>query len=153
MKSTTAVLTAAVAVSAAVAIVGAARIRQEKRHHGDRTEIAAARVQMDWLTQVATNRHLAELWAPDDMSADDYMGLMHANRLLCAVSLRDRLGMVSEDQRGLIASMLMKNKVVRAYRAKFGDLRAEEAATARDERAMTLTAVLDRAARQYPAAA
>ncbi|MFI9391904.1 DUF6082 family protein [Streptomyces bauhiniae] len=152
MKHTTAVLIAGAAVSAAVATVGIVRIRQEKRHHGDRIEIAAARVQMEWLNQMATDQDLAKLWAPEDMSAEEYMGLMLANRQLCAFGLRDRLGLVSEEQRDLYASGLMKNKVVRAYWDRFGGLRTEEAAAAKDERAVSFTALLGRAARDYPAA-
>lgn len=153
MRLTTAVLFAGAALPAAVAAIGAARIRQETRHHGDRIEIAAARVQMDWLSQVATDHDLARLWAPEGVTVEEYMRLMHANRQLCAVSLRDRLGLVTEEQRDLFASMLMDNPTVRAYWVRYGGLRAEEAAAARDERAVTLTAVLDRAAREHQVAA
>ncbi|WP_145497509.1 DUF6082 family protein [Streptomyces sp. CFMR 7] len=153
MKPTTAVLIAGTAVSAAVAAVGIARVRQEKRTHADRTDIAAARVQMDWLTQVATNQDLAKLWAPEDMSAEDYMPLLHANRSLCALTLINRLGLISEKQRTFYAAELMKNKTVRAYWDRFGGLRAEEAAVGKDARDQTITAILDQAARDYPAAA
>ncbi|MGE9697824.1 hypothetical protein [Streptomyces sp. NRRL F-5630] len=155
MKISTAVLIAGTAVSAAVAtavIAGIAGVHQEKRRHGDRIEISSARVQKDWLTQVATNQDLAKLWALDDLSAEDYMGLMHANRQLCDLGLLDRLGLVTDEQRDLHSSVLMENRVVRLL----GPIRPSPDRGSRcagDKRAMARTALLDRAARDYPAAA
>ncbi|MEV4907058.1 DUF6082 family protein [Streptomyces albidoflavus] len=148
MKLTTAVVLAGTAISAAVTAVGVAHVRQQERHHGQKIEVDAARVQMDWLSQVSTNHDLAKLWAPEDVDPEEYMKLMHANRLLCGFSLRDRLGLVTDEQRDLFASELMKNKAIRAYWDRFRGLRIEEAATARDGRALAFTAAFDRAARE-----
>ncbi|WP_442737937.1 DUF6082 family protein [Streptomyces pseudogriseolus] len=148
MKLTTAVVLAGTAVSAAVSAAAVTRVRQQERHHGQEIEVAAARVQMDWLSQVATNHDLAKLWAPEDMDPEEYMKLMHANRQLCAFSLRDRLGLVTDEQRDLFASVLMQNPAIRAYWERFRSLRIEEAATARDERGLAFTAAFDRVARE-----
>lgn len=145
MKLTIAVVLAGVAVSAAVVT----RIRQQERHHGQEIEVAAARVHMDWLSQVATNHDLAKLWAPEDMDPGEYMKLMHANWQLCGFGLRDRLGLVTDEQRDLIASELMQNRAIRAYWERFRSLRIEEAATARDECGLAFTAAFDRAAREH----
>ncbi|MGA5191576.1 DUF6082 family protein [Streptomyces griseoincarnatus] len=155
MKLTTAVLAAGASVSLTTAVVGAARLRQDARHQAERNEVAVARNQLDWLTQMSTNPDLAKLWTPEDIEVEEYMQLLHANQQICTLSLRDRLGFVRHGQLPLYASMLMTSDVCRRYWARFGDLRAQEAEG--DERAEHFTEVLDRAAKTHsraqPAAA
>lgn len=150
MKLSTAVLMAGTAVSLATAVVGAARLRQEARHQAERNEALLAGNQIDWLAQVSTNSDLAELWKPEDMKAEEYMRLMSANRLLCTLSLRDRLGFVPNGHLPFHASWIMKSDVSRRYWKHFGDLRAQEAEG--DERAEHFTRVLDQAAKNHPQA-
>jgi hypothetical protein len=155
MKLTTAVLAAGAAVSLATAVVEAARLRQDARHQAERNEATVARNQLDWLTQMSTNPDLAKLWAPEDMDVEEYMQLLNANQLICALSLRDRLGFVRDGHLPFFASVVMNSDVCRRYWARFGDLRAQEAEG--DERAEHFTRVLDQAAKAHqdpqPAAA
>ncbi|MFF5573092.1 MULTISPECIES: DUF6082 family protein [Streptomyces] len=147
MKLTTAVLAAGAAVSLTTAVIGAARLRQDARHQAERNEVAVARNQLDWLTQMSTNPDLAKLWTPEDIDVEEYMQLLHANQQICTLSLRDRLGFVRHGQLPFYASMLMNSDVCRRYWARFGDLRAQEAEG--DERAEHFTEVLDRAAKTH----
>ncbi|MEH0468513.1 DUF6082 family protein [Streptomyces sp. B21-097] len=147
MKLTTAVLAAGVAVSLTTAVVGAARLRQDARHQAERNEALLAGNQIDWLAQMSTNPDLAKLWKPEDMEAEEYMQLMSANRLICALSLRDRLGFVPKGHLPFFAAWIMKSDVSRRYWKRFGDLRAQEAEG--DERAERFTNALDRAAQAH----
>ncbi|MFF3851393.1 peptide transporter permease SapC [Streptomyces sp. NPDC002328] len=124
MKLTIAVLTAGVAMSLTTAVVGAARLRQNARHQAEQDEALLTENQIDWLTRMSANPDLAKLWKPADMEAEEYTQLMSANRLICTLSLRDRLGFVPE-----------------------GDLRAQEAEG--DGRAERFTNALDRAAQAH----
>lgn len=155
MKLTTAVLTAGAALSLSTVVVGAARLRQDARHQAERNEALLAGNQLDWLSRVSTNADLAELWKPEDMKAGEYMQLMSANRLICALSLRHCLGRVRDGQLAFYAAMVMSSDVCRRYWQRFGDLRAQEAEG--DERAEYFTRVLEQAAKNHsqtqPAAA
>ncbi|WP_282693513.1 DUF6082 family protein [Streptomyces sp. CC208A] len=119
--------TAVLLAGAAVASVGVARLHQEAKHQRERVDIALTRNQLDWLEKVFTDPGVAAKWAPADMKAEEYMGLMSANYLLCTLSLRDRLGLVSKHQLRLYASMIMGKETARRYWEMFGDLRAQEA--------------------------
>ncbi|MFG2153200.1 DUF6082 family protein [[Kitasatospora] papulosa] len=145
MKLTTAVLAAGTAVSLATAVVGAARLRQHARHQAERNEATVARNQLDWLAQLSTNPDLAKLWTPEDMDVQEYMQLLKANQLICALSLRDRLGFIRDGQLPFFASMVMTSDVCRRYWARFGDFRAQEAEG--DERAEHFTRAMEAAAR------
>jgi hypothetical protein len=155
MKLTTAVLAVGAAVSLTTAVLGAARLRQDARHQAERNEAIVTRNQLDWLAQVSTNPDLAKLWAPKDMDVEEYMQLLAANQQICALSLRNRLGFVRDEQLSFFAAMVMKSDVCRRYWSRFGDLRAEEAEG--DGRAEHFTEALSQAARTYqesqPAAA
>ncbi|MEU6553721.1 DUF6082 family protein [Streptomyces sp. NPDC046915] len=150
MKLTTAVLAAGAAVSLTTAVVGAARLRQDARHQAERNEAVVARNQLDWLAQMSTNADLAKLWAPEDMSVEEYMQLMKANQLICTLGLRDRLGFIRDGHLPFFASLVMGNDVCRRYWHRFGELRAQEAEG--DERAEHFTRVLDQAAKNHPKA-
>ncbi|MFF7733483.1 DUF6082 family protein [Streptomyces sp. NPDC007984] len=150
MKLTIAVLTAGAALSLSFAVVGAARLRQDARHQAERNEALLAGNQLDWLNRVSTNADLAELWKPEDMKAGEYMQLMSANRLICALSLRHCLGRIRDGQLPFYAAMVMSSDVCRRYWQRFGDLRAQEAEG--DERAEYFTRVLEQAAKNHPQA-
>ncbi|WP_432114709.1 DUF6082 family protein [Streptomyces sp. S1] len=144
MRIDTAVLLAGGAVSAAVAAVGVTRLRQEARHQRERNEVALAQNQLAWLTQVSTDPAVAEKWRPAGVGVEEYMGLMSANLMLCALGLRVRLGFVTEDQLDLYASMVMDSAVARRYWERFGPLRVQEAGT--DPLAVRVNAALAKAA-------
>ncbi|MDX3367608.1 DUF6082 family protein [Streptomyces sp. ME02-6987-2C] len=150
MKLTTAVLAAGAALSFTTAMAGAARLRQDARHQAERHEALLAGNQPDWLNRVSTNGDLTELWKPEDMKAGEYMQLMSANRLICALSLRHCLGRVRDGQLPFYAAMVMSSDVCRRYWQRFGELRAQEAEG--DERAEHFTLVLDQAAKNHPQA-
>jgi hypothetical protein len=150
MKLTTAVLAAGAALSFTTGMVGAARLRQDARHQAERHEALLAGNQLDWLNRVSTNGDLTELWKPEDMKAGEYMQLMSANRLICALSLRHCLGRVRDGQLPFYAAMVMSSDVCRRYWQRFGELRAQEAEG--DERAEHFTRVLDQAAKNHPQA-
>ncbi|WP_333743024.1 hypothetical protein [Streptomyces ardesiacus] len=61
MKLTTAVLAAGAAISLTTALAGAARLRQDARHHAERNDAVLTRNQLDWLAQLSTNPDLAKL--------------------------------------------------------------------------------------------
>ncbi|MFJ5875353.1 DUF6082 family protein [Streptomyces sp. NPDC093088] len=124
----------------AVTGIGLARLVQEARHQRQRNETVVAGNRLDWLNAVSTNRGLAELWALEGMEVKKYMRLLHVNLHLCVLGLRDRLGMVSQENLRLYASMLMKNDVFLRYWARFGSIRVQEAAG--DRRSKKFTKVL-----------
>ncbi|MFC8419355.1 DUF6082 family protein [Streptomyces sp. NPDC057236] len=150
MKLTTAVLTSGAAVSLTTAVVGAVRLRQDARHQAERNEAVLARNQLDWLAQMSTTPDLAKLWTPADMDVEEYMQLLKANRLICMLSLRNRLGFVRAGHLPWYAAKLMESDVCQRYWKRFGGLRAEEAEG--DEQAEHFTRVLDRAAENHPRA-
>ncbi|MFD4022348.1 DUF6082 family protein [Streptomyces sp. NPDC058576] len=108
MKLTTAVLAAGAAVSLA-------RLRQDVRHQAERSEALLAKNQIEWLAQISTNPDLAEIWKPEDMETEEYIRLMSANRLLCTLSLRDRLGLIPKGHLPLFAAWIMESDVSRQY--------------------------------------
>ncbi|WP_327411273.1 DUF6082 family protein (plasmid) [Streptomyces sp. NBC_01281] len=149
MKLTSAVLTAGATVALAASVVGAARLRQSARHQNERKEALLAQTQLGWLTQLSSDAKLAELWKPEGMETENYMGIVAANRQICMLSLRYRLGFVSPLQLALYAEELMDTAVCRRYWAVFGELRAREAIG--DVVAERFTEALARAAEDHPA--
>ncbi|MFC9131909.1 DUF6082 family protein [Streptomyces sp. NPDC057099] len=147
MKLTTAVLIAGAAVSLTTALASAARLGQSARHQAEQNDAIVTRNQLDWLDRLSTNPDLAKLWAPEDMDVEEYMQLLNANQLLCALGRRDRLGFVRDGQLPLYASLVMSSDVCRRYWDRFGILRAQE--TQGDERAKRFTEVLDQAAKSH----
>src|SRR5690606_40735768 len=99
------------------------------------------RFSRDWSSDVCSS---------DLMKAEEYMQLMSANRLICALSLRHCLGRVRDGQLPFYAEMVMSSDVCRRYWQRFGDLRAQEAEG--DKRAEHFTRVLDQAAKNHPQA-
>ncbi|MFD6597799.1 DUF6082 family protein [Streptomyces coelicoflavus] len=150
MKLTTAVLAAGAAVSLTTAVVGATRLRQDARHQAERNEAFLTSNQLDWLAQVSTSPDLAKLSAPEDLDVKEYMELLAANRLICMLSVRDRLGFVRTGHLPWHAAKLMESDACRRYWKRFGGLRAEEAQG--DEQAEHFTRVLDQAAKNRPPA-
>ncbi|MEQ4608270.1 DUF6082 family protein [Streptomyces cavourensis] len=135
---------AALLAGAAVTGIGVARLRQEAKHQRERVDIALARNQLDWLEKVSTDPAVAATWAPAGMGAEKYMGLMSANHMICSLSLRDRLGLVSKHQLHLYASTIMRNETARRYWDRFGNLRIQEALG--DPQAERLNDALEKAA-------
>ncbi|CAL2073772.1 protein of unknown function [Streptomyces murinus] len=82
---------------------------------------------------------------PDDMDdVEEYMRMLHANKQICVLSYRHRLGRITKDKLDFYADALMEHEIVRKYWARFGGLRADEASG--DGRAEEFTAALEKAA-------
>ncbi|MER6018837.1 MULTISPECIES: DUF6082 family protein [Streptomyces griseus group] len=123
MKLTTAILMTGVSVAS----VGVTRIVQETRHQRERNEALAAGHQIEWLSRVSTNADLARVWAKEGMDIKAYQEHMSANRMFCQLSLRHRLGLVSDRMLPFFARALMENEACKKYWDQFGALREEEA--------------------------
>ncbi len=76
---------------------------------------------------MSTNSDLAKVWAKEGMDVEAYQEQMTANRMFCQLSLRHRLGLVSDRQLSFYARVLMENEACKRYWAQFGRLREEEA--------------------------
>lgn len=122
MKISTAVLLAGVS-----AAVGVAQLVQTDRQHKQRNDLALSLVQIDWLSRASTDGKEAAHWSPDGMDAEQYQALMSANRMLCQLSLRYRLGLATGRQLALYADKLMDNADCRDYWKQFGAYREAEA--------------------------
>ncbi|BDH15340.1 DUF6082 family protein [Streptomyces hygroscopicus] len=110
-----------------LAAVGAVQIAQNERHHRQRTEIAVARIHQDYLTHLTSNPHLAALWAPKDLDANQYVELLNANQQIAALGLRHRLGLARGQRLSYLATYLMGREHCRRYWARFGSFREQEA--------------------------
>ncbi|MER6190300.1 DUF6082 family protein [Streptomyces cyaneofuscatus] len=135
MRTSTAVLTAGVAVAA----VGVAQLVQQHRHHKHTIDIGISRVQIDWLSRASSDPLEAKFWAPEGTEPEQYQRTLSGNRMLCQLSLRHRLGLVSRRQLALYADKLMASDTCRAYWERFGshrDLEAESRAERQFTQAM-----------------
>ncbi|MFB7403364.1 DUF6082 family protein [Streptomyces rubiginosohelvolus] len=142
MKTSTAVALAASVSAVGFALLGqqTKAFKQRDKHHRQHLDVALSCIQIDWLSAVSTDDDLARIWAPEGVDPETYKSLMSANRMACQLSLRDRLGFVSERQLRFYADSLARTKAFRDYMERFGSTRAEEAVG--DERASHFTSVL-----------
>ncbi|MEU2969080.1 DUF6082 family protein [Streptomyces ardesiacus] len=115
------------AAALALVAVGAASLVQRERHQQQRNQVAVTRNQLEWLRHVTTHPDFAQLWKPEDMTVDEYIKLMHVNGLLCALSLRHRLGVLRGRSLRHCADWFMKHEYGRRYWETFGSFRVEEA--------------------------
>lgn len=138
MKLSTAVLLTGLSIVG----VGAVRFFQEARHQRQRNEAILARNQLDWLAQVSTHPETAATWAPSDMEPTAYQEAMGANRLLCMISLRHRLGVISDQQLPHFAQYLMRSPACRAYWKRFSTVREEEATNEGSAKAAAFNAAM-----------
>ncbi|WP_097955051.1 MULTISPECIES: DUF6082 family protein [Streptomyces] len=141
MKVSTGILLTGVSIVG----VGVARVSQEARHQRQRNEATLARNQLDWLAQVSTHLETAATWAPADMEPTAYQAAMGANRLLCMISLRHRLGVISDKHLPHFAQYLMRSPACRAYWKRFSTVREEEATNEGSAKAAAFNAAMKRA--------
>ncbi|QFG13228.1 hypothetical protein SEA_GILGAMESH_36 [Streptomyces phage Gilgamesh] len=115
------------AAALAIVAVGAASLVQRERHQQQQNQVAVTQNQLEWLRHLTTHPDFAQLWKPEDLTVDEYIKLMHVNGLLCALSLRHRLGVLRGRPLRHCANWVMKHEYGRKYWERFGSYRVEEA--------------------------
>jgi hypothetical protein len=115
------------AAAVAVVALGAVHLVQRERHHRQQNEVAVMGMQLDWLTHLTTHPELAKLWAPEDLTVEEYIPLLHANQQLCALSLRHKLGLLRGRRLRVVAEAVMQREHCRRYWERFGSFRDAEA--------------------------
>ncbi|MYU02162.1 MULTISPECIES: DUF6082 family protein [unclassified Streptomyces] len=123
MRTSTAVLTAGVAVAA----VGVAQLVQKDRQHKQTINAALSGIQIDWLSRASSDPLEAKFWAPEGIEPEQYQRMLSGNRMLCQLSLRWRVGLVTRRQLALYADDLMTHATCRDYWERFGSYRESEA--------------------------
>ncbi|MFG3199831.1 DUF6082 family protein [Streptomyces sp. NPDC048208] len=103
-----------------------AHLLQRERHQRQHNAARLARNQLDWLTYLTTHPELAEQWKPEDLGVEEYVQLLNANKMLCALSLRHRLGFATGDALRFYADDFMSRESGRRYWRRFGALREKE---------------------------
>ncbi|MFB7403234.1 DUF6082 family protein [Streptomyces rubiginosohelvolus] len=123
MKTSTAVLVAAVSVAA----VGIAQLVQKGWQHKQVSDATLSRIQIEWLARASQDEQEAARWAPEGVEPEQYQRMLSGNRMLCQLSLRWRLGFVTRRQLNLYADQLMMNATCRDYWRQFHSYREAEA--------------------------
>ncbi|MCG7523837.1 DUF6082 family protein [Streptomyces sp. OfavH-34-F] len=111
----------------ALTVLAGAHLVQKERHQ---RQIISARFedrQERWLTLMMTRPDIAEVWAPEGMTGEQYAELMGANSLLCSLAARYRHGLDSKQQMRHCAFELMQMAPVRRYWEHFAARRQAEA--------------------------
>ncbi|MEU9355021.1 DUF6082 family protein [Streptomyces griseoloalbus] len=111
----------------ALVAVGAASLVQRERHHRQKNEVAVMRNQLEWLRHLTTHPDFAQLWAPKDLTAEEYIKLLHVNQQICALSLQHKLGLLRGRRLRFCADAVMKTEYGRRYWERFGSFREAEA--------------------------
>lgn len=120
--------------------VGAAGIWFAERRHRQRLTMHAAEIHQRLLSDIATHPEQQALWAPGGMSAEEYARLVHSNRVISFLSAKYRVGLLDKVALRVQARAVMQRPGCRAYWARFGAFREEEAADRVDR---SFNAVLD----------
>ncbi|MFF3525220.1 DUF6082 family protein [Streptomyces sp. F41] len=123
MKPSTAALLAGVSIAA----VGVAQLVQKHRQHKQDVDTALSLIQIEWLSRASADPLEAAFWAPEGVEPEQYQRMLSGNRMLCQLSLRWRLGVVTRRQLDLYADNLMANATCRDYWMQFGSYREAEA--------------------------
>ncbi|MCA1269604.1 DUF6082 family protein [Streptomyces sp. 7G] len=123
MKTSIAVLTA----GAAIASVGVAQLVQKDRQHKQTIDAALSGIQIEWLSRASSDPLEAQFWAPEEIEPEQYQRLLSGKRMLCQLSLRHRIGLVTRRQLTLYTADLMTHASCRDYWERFGSYREAEA--------------------------
>ncbi|GGY78024.1 DUF6082 family protein [Streptomyces anulatus] len=123
MKVSTAVL----AAGASIAAVGVVQLVQRSQQHKQRNDLALSLIQIEWLSRASSDEKEAAYWAPEGVEPEKYQPMLSGNRMFCQLSLRFRLGLVTDRQLCLYADKLMESAAARAYWARYGEHREAEA--------------------------
>ncbi|MDX2404100.1 DUF6082 family protein [Streptomyces microflavus] len=107
--------------------VGVAQLVQRGRQHKQHVDATLSLIQIEWLSRASQDEEEAARWAPEGIEPEQYQRMLSGNRLLCQLSLRWRLGLVSRRQLDLFAGHAMESATCRDYWKQFGSLRVAEA--------------------------
>ncbi|MER7986468.1 DUF6082 family protein [Streptomyces noursei] len=110
-----------------LAAIGAVRIVQSERHQRQQNQVAVTELHHGRLTHLISHPHLAQDWAPEGMTMEEFARLLSENAQLVALSLRHRLGLLRGSQLRFVADAFMERPTGRLYWKHFGDFRAQEA--------------------------
>ncbi|MFC5956805.1 DUF6082 family protein [Streptomyces pratens] len=127
--------------------VGAAGIWLAERRHRQRIALDAAEIHQRLLADIATDPEQRAAWATDGLSPEAYAKSVHCNRLISFLSVKFRVGLLDRAALRVQARSIMARGETRAYWARFGAFREEEALDGIDR---TFNRILDDA---YSAAA
>ncbi|MFQ6146736.1 DUF6082 family protein [Streptomyces seoulensis] len=132
-----------------VAGVGAARLVQAGQHNRQRNVLGAGQVHQAYLEILTSDSTLLEISvSPEEgLTLEDHRALVHANRLICILAIKFRLGLLSEETLRIQARKIMERKWFRTYWARYGGFREFEAQDRIDRR---FTAVFSDEFSVYP---
>ncbi|MDF3140978.1 MULTISPECIES: DUF6082 family protein [unclassified Streptomyces] len=107
--------------------VGAAGLWLAERQHRQRLVLHAAEMHQGLLADVAANPEHRAIWATNGLSDEENVRLVHCNRLVSFLSAKHRVGLLDKATLRVQARALMERAPYRAYWARFGTFREEEA--------------------------
>ncbi|AIA06719.1 DUF6082 family protein [Streptomyces noursei] len=110
-----------------LAAVGAVRIVQSERHQWQQNQVAVTELQHARVTHLISHPHLAQDWAPEGMTKEEFARLLSENAQLVSLSLRHRLGLLRGSQLRFVADAFMARPAGRLYWRHFGPFRTQEA--------------------------
>lgn len=110
-----------------LAAVGAIRIVQSERHQRQQNQVAVTELHHARLTHLISHPHLAQDWAPEGMTEEEFARLLSENAQLVSLSLRHRLGLLRGRQLRFVADAFMARPAGRLYWRHFGPFRTQEA--------------------------
>ncbi|WP_405591926.1 DUF6082 family protein [Streptomyces sp. NBC_01092] len=127
--------------------VGAAGLWLAERRHRQRLPLQAAEMHQRLIADTAADPEHQAIWATDGLSDEENVQLMHCNRLVSFLSAKHRVGLPDRAALRVQARALMERAPYRAYWARSGTFREEEAMDRIDH---TFNSILDD---EYTAAA
>ncbi|WP_055469036.1 DUF6082 family protein [Streptomyces ardesiacus] len=119
MKLTTAVL--------AAASVGAVGIWCAERRNRRLLWLGSAALHQKLLADIAGDPGHAAVWAPEGLPIEQSVPLVHCNRLISFLAVKYRIGLLDKATLRVQARALMEHDEARAYWARSGPFREEEA--------------------------
>ncbi|MBT2412071.1 hypothetical protein J7I94_16090 [Streptomyces sp. ISL-12] len=114
----------AVLVATAVGTVG---IWLAERRHRQRLALDAAGIHQQLLSGIAADSEQLALWAPGDLTPEAFGRAVHCNRLISFLSVKFRVGLLDRAALRVQARSVMARGATRAYWARFGAFREQEA--------------------------
>ncbi|MEU7640930.1 DUF6082 family protein [Streptomyces sp. NPDC039016] len=110
-----------------LAAIGAAHLAQKERHQRQQLRVAATELHHSRLTHLINRPDLAQDWAPEGMSLEEFARLLSENQQLVSLSLRHRLGLLRGNTLRFVAEAFMELESGRRYWKHFGHFREREA--------------------------
>ncbi|MGW2840590.1 DUF6082 family protein [Streptomyces sp. NPDC001493] len=129
-------------------VVSVVRLLQDKVHHQETKRIALGHLQDLHLSDLIHHPDQAALSKPDDLTVEQYLPLLSANRQICSTSTHFLAGNLSYEQMVEVAEQLMERANVRAYWKRYGNWRFKESEG--DRGLTTFNRLMANAADTYP---